>query len=204
MLHIAQHRRREKDFLHAAGFPTAPFEHVPDYASLAPAIERLGTPCVLKTAGFGYDGKGQVVIHARQQAQAAWQAIGQGEAVLEGFFDFACEVSVVAARGVDGAFMDHTYNNPGADPEHPDGALQFCNGGGKKRTCWSFTPEFTARFIDGHNWLLNHTQTILAATTGGPVIGGMQKHPDPSTAAGAVIAPGDIYMLSTQTPRRWT
>ena len=107
VLHIAQHRRREKDFLHAAGFPTAHFEHVPDHASLGPAIERLGTPCVLKTAGFGYDGKGQVVIHARQQAQAAWQAIGQGEAVLEGFFDFACEVSVVAARGVDGAFTHY-------------------------------------------------------------------------------------------------
>lgn len=86
--------------------------------------------------------------------------------------------------------MDHAYNNPDPDPENPGSPFQFCNGGGGKRTCWSFTPEFTSRFIDGHNWLLNHTQTILAATTGGPVIGGMQKHSNPSTAAGAVIAPG--------------
>ncbi|WP_348760406.1 5-(carboxyamino)imidazole ribonucleotide synthase [uncultured Salinisphaera sp.] len=107
VLHIAQHRRREKDFLHAAGFPTAPFEHVPDRATLDAAIARLGVPCVLKTAGFGYDGKGQMVIKAADEAEAAWQAIGAGEAVLEGFVDFACEVSVVAARGLDGAFAHY-------------------------------------------------------------------------------------------------
>ena len=107
VLHIAQHRRREKDFLHGAGFPTAPFEHVPDRATLDAAIARLGVPCVLKTAGFGYDGKGQVVIKAADEAEAAWQAIGAGEAVLEGFVDFACEVSVVAARGLDGDFAHY-------------------------------------------------------------------------------------------------
>ncbi|RJS95237.1 5-(carboxyamino)imidazole ribonucleotide synthase [Salinisphaera sp. Q1T1-3] len=107
VLHVAQHRRREKDFLHEAGFPTAPFEHVPDRATLDAAIARLGTPCVLKTAGFGYDGKGQAVIRAPEEADAAWQSIGQGEAVLEGFVDFACEVSVVAARGLDGAFAHY-------------------------------------------------------------------------------------------------
>lgn len=107
VLHIAQHRRREKDFLHEAGFPTTPFAHVPDRAALDEAIARLGTPCVLKTAGFGYDGKGQCVIHGPDEADAAWRAIGAGEAVLEGFVDFACEVSVVAARGADGAFAHY-------------------------------------------------------------------------------------------------
>jgi hypothetical protein len=106
-------------------------------------------------------------------------------------------VNATRVGGVDGAFMDHAYNNPDADPEQPNGPLQFCNGGGAKRTCWSFTAEFTARFINQHNWLLNHTQTILAATTGGPVIGGRQQHPDPSTAAGAVIAPG-VWNIPTQ------
>lgn len=104
VLHIAQHRQREKDFLTAAGFPTAPFEHVPDRHTLDDAIERLGTPCVLKTAGFGYDGKGQCVISSPDQAEDAWQSIGAGEAVLEGFVDFEREISVVAARGVDGEF----------------------------------------------------------------------------------------------------
>lgn len=104
VLHIAQHRQREKDFLAQAGFPTAPFEHVPDRDALDVAIARLGTPAVLKTAGFGYDGKGQAVIGASDEVEAAWQAIGAGEAVLEGFIDFDCEISVVAARGCDGAF----------------------------------------------------------------------------------------------------
>src|SRR5699024_2245898 len=72
VLHIAQHRRREKDFLAKAGFPTAPFEHVPDRETLTGAIQRLGMPCVLKTAGFGYDGKGQFVIQSEGQADEAW------------------------------------------------------------------------------------------------------------------------------------
>lgn len=104
VLHVAQHRQREKDFLAGAGFPTAPFEHVPDRATLDQAIARLGTPCVLKTAGFGYDGKGQYVIKTPEQASEAWSAIGAGEAVLEGFVDFECEISVVAARAIDGSF----------------------------------------------------------------------------------------------------
>lgn len=107
VLHIAQHRRREKDFLAGAGFPTAPFEHVPDRETLIGAIARLGTPCVLKTAGFGYDGKGQYVIKSPEEADTAWSAIGAGEAVLEGFVDFASEVSVIAARGADGAFAHY-------------------------------------------------------------------------------------------------
>lgn len=107
VLHIAQHRRREKDFLAKAGFPTAPFEHVPDRETLTGAIQRLGVPCVLKTAGFGYDGKGQFVIQSEGQADEAWAAIGGTEAVLEGFVDFEREVSVIAARGVDGAFAHY-------------------------------------------------------------------------------------------------
>jgi len=107
VLHTAQHRQREKDFLAGAGFPTAPFEHVPDRAALDVAIARVGTPAVLKTAGFGYDGKGQAVIRDADEAEAAWQSIGAGEAVLEGFVDFEREISVVAARGCDGEFAHY-------------------------------------------------------------------------------------------------
>ncbi len=125
VLHIAQHRRREKDFLAGAGFPTAAFAHVPDRAALDIALARLGLPAVLKTAGFGYDGKGQAVIEAPEQAEAAWQAIGTGEAVLEGFVDFACEVSVVAARGADGVFShfgvtENRHRNHILDVSIPD------------------------------------------------------------------------------------
>jgi 5-(carboxyamino)imidazole ribonucleotide synthase len=107
VLHTAQHRQREKDFLAGAGFPTAPFEHVPDRAALDVAIACVGTPAVLKTAGFGYDGKGQAVIRDADEAEAAWQSIGAGEAVLEGFVDFEREISVVAARGCDGEFAHY-------------------------------------------------------------------------------------------------
>ena len=142
VLHTAQHRQREKDFLHGAGFPTAPFEHVPDRATLDAALERLGTPAVLKTAGFGYDGKGQAVIHAPQEAEAAWQSIDAGEAVLEGFVDFEREISVVAARGCDGDFahygvtenrhrdhiLDVSIPDPDIDPKITANAIEIAHG----------------------------------------------------------------------------
>lgn len=106
-LHTAQHRLREKRFLAAAGFPVAPFRAVNTLAELENAVATLGTPAVLKTAGWGYDGKGQAKINSPDQAAAAWQAVGGGEAVLEGFIDFQCEVSVVAARGLDGQTADY-------------------------------------------------------------------------------------------------
>ena len=70
------------------------------------AVAALGCPSILKTADFGYDGKGQVRIDAPHQAAAAWQTIGCRDAVLEGFISFAKEVSVVAARSVSGDYAD--------------------------------------------------------------------------------------------------
>lgn len=128
VLHVAQHRQREKDFLAGAGFPTAAFEHISDRWTLDHAIERIGTPCVLKTAGFGYDGKGQAVIRTAADADAAWQEIGAGEAVLEAFIDFDCEISVVAARGCDGEFShfgvtENRHHNHILDVSIPDPAF---------------------------------------------------------------------------------
>ncbi|MCC5857289.1 MAG: 5-(carboxyamino)imidazole ribonucleotide synthase [Ectothiorhodospiraceae bacterium] len=104
VLHICQHRRREKNYLHDRGFPVTPFRNVDNLEQLRRAAGELGYPAVLKTAGFGYDGKGQVVVRSADELEAAWQAIGQVEAVLEAFVDFQREVSVVAARGLDGSF----------------------------------------------------------------------------------------------------
>jgi len=103
-LHIAQHRLREKTFLAGKGFPTTPFLAVHSRSELTQALARLGYPAVLKTAGFGYDGKGQAVISRPEDAEEAWRRIGAVEAVLEAFIDFEREVSVVAARGLDGEF----------------------------------------------------------------------------------------------------
>ena len=107
VLHITQNRLREKRALAAAGLPTAPFEAVAEGAELPGAIERIGTPAILKTAGFGYDGKGQTRIEADTDPATAWAAIGGGPAVLEGVVDFAAELSVVAARGLDGTMVDY-------------------------------------------------------------------------------------------------
>ncbi|HEY0552646.1 MAG TPA: 5-(carboxyamino)imidazole ribonucleotide synthase [Thermoanaerobaculia bacterium] len=104
VLHTTQHRLREKGFLANAGIPVAPFAPVRSLEELEAALGALGTPAVLKTAGWGYDGKGQVKIAAPGEAAAAWAAIGGEEAILETFVDFDREVSVVAARGLDGAF----------------------------------------------------------------------------------------------------
>ncbi len=105
-LQITQNRLREKEFLRGAGFPIAPFRSVPDRASLDAAVGEVGVPAVLKTAGFGYDGKGQTRISAPEDAGDAWDGLG-GEAVLEAWVDFEAELSVVAARGIDGSFAHY-------------------------------------------------------------------------------------------------
>jgi len=104
VLHTTQHRLREKTFLSANGFPVTPFETVRSLEELHAALGRIGTPAVLKTAGWGYDGKGQAKITTLADADAAWNKVATGEAVLEAWVSFRSEVSVVAARGLDGEF----------------------------------------------------------------------------------------------------
>lgn len=106
VLHIAQHRLREKAWLSANGIPVAPHAVVRSLDELRAALARIGTPAVLKTAGFGYDGKGQAKIASPDGADAAWKSIGGNEAVLEAWIPFREEVSVVAARGIDGEYAD--------------------------------------------------------------------------------------------------
>lgn len=104
VLHTTQHRLREKTFLKSSGFPHTPFEVVHSLAELQAALGRIGAPAVLKTAGWGYDGKGQAKIATMADAAAAWEKVKTAEAVLEAWVDFRIEVSVVAARGLDGEF----------------------------------------------------------------------------------------------------
>jgi len=128
VLHTIQNRLREKTFIRDHGFPHTPFRPVRQRAELDQALIELGTPAVLKTVGFGYDGKGQVVIRAAAEAEAAWQAIGQVEAVLEGFIDFEREVSVVAARSLAGDFahygvIENLHQNHILDVSIPDAPI---------------------------------------------------------------------------------
>ncbi|MEA3188794.1 MAG: 5-(carboxyamino)imidazole ribonucleotide synthase [Chthoniobacter sp.] len=100
ILHLAQNRTREKEFLQTNGLPIPQFAHVHDAASLAAAVTKIGTPCVLKTASFGYDGKGQQKIASA--AEAASIEVREAS-VLEKLVDFSKEISVLVARGIDGA-----------------------------------------------------------------------------------------------------
>lgn len=98
ILHIAQNRLREKNFLAESGFPLAPFRAVHNAHELASAIDQIGRPAILKTAAFGYDGKGQQTINARDDFDEIWSASSADELVLEGAIDFEKEVSVIVAR----------------------------------------------------------------------------------------------------------
>lgn len=102
VLHICQNREREKNFLHGHGFPHAPFAVVDSAESLSEAIARIGVPSVLKTADFGYDGKGQVKLSGEVDAEAIWKTFNAPRGVLEKWIPFEAELSVVVARGQDG------------------------------------------------------------------------------------------------------
>jgi 5-(carboxyamino)imidazole ribonucleotide synthase len=107
VLHVTQHRLREKTFLEDGGFPVTPFARARSVAEAEAAAAKLGFPCVLKTAGFGYDGKGQAKLASAAEVAPAWARLGASEAVLEAFVDFEREISVIGARGADGAFVHH-------------------------------------------------------------------------------------------------
>ena len=107
VLHTTQQRIREKAFLKSAGLPMTPYREVRRPEDLEQAVTELALPAVLKTAAFGYDGKGQFLIRSRDQLAEAWDVIGRQEAVLEAFIDFEREISVVAARGEDGQFVHY-------------------------------------------------------------------------------------------------
>ncbi len=102
VLHVTQNRQREKSYLQAAGFPVTPFVAVPDFAELQAGLARFGYPAILKTADWGYDGKGQHRIASSEQALTAWSELQGQSAILEQFIPFVAELSVVAARGSDG------------------------------------------------------------------------------------------------------
>ncbi len=99
---VSQNRLREKTFLARHGIPLAPWRAVRNVEELHAVADAIGTPFLLKTASSGYDGKGQIRVNDPADADAAWSSLGRVECVAEGWVRFAGEVSVVAARGVDG------------------------------------------------------------------------------------------------------
>jgi 5-(carboxyamino)imidazole ribonucleotide synthase len=102
ILHTAQNRLREKDFLSAASIPVAPYRAVRSAADLANAFEEIRTPAILKSAAFGYDGKGQRLIEEPSRLNEIWTDRPGDELILERAIDFEKEVSVIVARGAAG------------------------------------------------------------------------------------------------------
>ncbi len=100
-LEIAQDRLEEKAFIRRHGGQPAPHAPVGSRAELDTAIAEIGTPAILKTRRFGYDGKGQVRIAAADEAEAAWQAVRSAPCVLEGLVRFDAEFSILLCRGTD-------------------------------------------------------------------------------------------------------
>lgn len=106
-LYTAQQRGREKAFLSGHGFPTVPFARVDNLQALRDAVSRIGAPVVVKTAVFGYDGKGQRKLNTLAEVEAAWSSVGGGELVVEKFINLQAEISVIAARGLDGRVEEY-------------------------------------------------------------------------------------------------
>ncbi len=119
-LRISQDRITEKDFLGSLDLAVAPYARVDDASSLESAIAAIGTPAILKTRRFGYDGKGQAHIAQRNDASNALHAMSGAPAILEGFVDFDLEISVIVARGLSGAISCY---DPGENL-HLDGILR--------------------------------------------------------------------------------
>jgi 5-(carboxyamino)imidazole ribonucleotide synthase len=102
-LAICQDRWLEKTFLRDLGIGTAPFANVERADDLAAAAALTGFPAVLKTRRMGYDGKGQRIVRTQSELAEAWRTLKEAPSILEGFVAFSRELSIVAARGVNGA-----------------------------------------------------------------------------------------------------
>ncbi|KFI27108.1 5-(carboxyamino)imidazole ribonucleotide synthase [Haematobacter massiliensis] len=118
-LAVSQERIAEKDFLTSLGLVTAPYRRVITRDDLTQALAEIGAPAILKTTRLGYDGKGQARIRHLEEADHAFTAMAGAEAVLEGFVSFSREVSVIAARGLDGSVAAY---DPGENV-HREGIL---------------------------------------------------------------------------------
>lgn len=106
-LHVSQNRLREKTFFAENGLPTVPFVAVASLAELESGLAEIGYPAVLKTAVSGYDGKGQFILRQPENVAQTWQAAADHSCILESWVEFERELSVVAARGLDGEFAHY-------------------------------------------------------------------------------------------------
>jgi len=119
ILYTTQNRVREKTFLAEYGFPVTQFRHVKTIEDINKGADEIGLPAVLKTAGFGYDGKGQTRLGTVADIEPAFAGLNGQDAVLEAFVAFEKEVSVVCARDQKGSFVHYGV----IENEHTDHIL---------------------------------------------------------------------------------
>jgi len=118
---VARDRIREKTFLAERGIATAEFAVIQDPEEVAGAADRIGTPARMKTATLGYDGRGQAPVGGPGEAEGTFRELGEVPCVLEREVDLAGELSVVLARGADGAVTPF----PAVENIHREGVLEY-------------------------------------------------------------------------------
>ena len=101
VLHTTQNRQREKAWLKSNGFPHVAYAEALD-GDIAPAVAQVGLPCVVKTADFGYDGKGQMKLSTSADLEQAVAIFRGRRCVVEAWCEFSCELSVIVARSTTG------------------------------------------------------------------------------------------------------
>ncbi len=119
-LEVAQDRYYEKTYLKSKGLPVPPFAAIDTRAELEQAVSWIGLPAVLKTRRYGYDGKGQRLLHTQADVEAGWNLLQGRPLILETFVSFDRELSLVAVRGRDGCRVDY----PLVENEHSQGMLR--------------------------------------------------------------------------------
>ena len=119
-LATAQDRLNEKNYLESVGFKAAPFLPVNGPEDIVSALENFGSPVVVKTRRFGYDGKGQVKLFEPKEAKDAWVELGCSPSIAEGFIDFVREISVITARDIGGNIVSY----PAVENRHENHILR--------------------------------------------------------------------------------
>jgi len=120
ILHICQHRERERNFLKSSGFPSPRYAVITSATELATAMKTLSGKTRLKSSAFGYDGKGQITLEPTSDPHTAWQNLQAPRAILEEFVPFIRELSVIIARDAQGKTVSYLpFEN-----RHQDGILE--------------------------------------------------------------------------------
>ena len=166
IIEIAQDRLCEKDFLRSIDVATTAYREIPDPAVLVRAMRDFGHPAVLKTVRLGYDGKGQVTLTPEISAEEAWRRMGGEIGILEGFVDFSCEISVIVARGANGAWA--TY--PPVENQHVDHILDTTIAPARIPPETAMRAEAIARHVAEKLGLVGLLAVEMFVTQGGDIL----------------------------------